>query len=84
MIGERGAAARLSLPETADSTADQFVIHPSLLDAAFQASLGPVQILPETLRCCRFPCGRQKYFSRLRKRCGRLSANRAIGQITER
>lgn len=40
MIGERGAAARLSLPETADSTADQFVIHPSLLDAAFQASLG--------------------------------------------
>ncbi|MDJ1630938.1 polyketide synthase dehydratase domain-containing protein [Bacillus velezensis] len=40
MIGERGAAAWLSPLETADSTADQFNIHPSLLDAAFQASLG--------------------------------------------
>ncbi|XXT21475.1 SDR family NAD(P)-dependent oxidoreductase [Sorangium sp. So ce429] len=40
--GEREALARLRLPESVARTAGEYVLHPSLMDAAIQASIGAI------------------------------------------
>jgi polyketide synthase PksN len=42
LVGERQVLAKLSLPSTVSPTAEQFVLHPSLMDSALQASIGLV------------------------------------------
>ena len=39
-VGQGQVLARLSLPSSVTNTRDQFVLHPSLLDAALQAAIG--------------------------------------------
>jgi len=39
-VGQRQALAKLCLPSTVSTTQHQFVLHPSLMDAALQASIG--------------------------------------------
>ncbi len=39
-IGDHEVLAKLTLPASVSKTKDQFTLHPSLLDAAFQASIG--------------------------------------------
>jgi polyketide synthase PksN len=39
-IGQNQVLARIVLPSTVTNTRDQFVLHPSLMDAALQASIG--------------------------------------------
>ena len=39
-VGQGQVLARLSLPSSVSATKDQFVLHPSLLDAALQAAIG--------------------------------------------
>jgi acyl transferase domain-containing protein len=41
-VGERQVLAKLSLPSAAAETPDQFILHPSLMDSAWQASIGLV------------------------------------------
>ncbi|MCP4626217.1 MAG: SDR family NAD(P)-dependent oxidoreductase, partial [bacterium] len=39
-LGEGRALAKLALPSSASDTADQFILHPALMDSALQASIG--------------------------------------------
>ncbi|MFC1851060.1 SDR family NAD(P)-dependent oxidoreductase, partial [candidate division CSSED10-310 bacterium] len=39
-VGEDQALAKLTLPSSVSHTADRFILHPSLMDSAFQASIG--------------------------------------------
>jgi amino acid adenylation domain-containing protein len=39
-VGENQVLAKLSLPSSVSGTGDQFVLHPSMLDSALQASIG--------------------------------------------
>ncbi|HML90575.1 MAG TPA: SDR family NAD(P)-dependent oxidoreductase, partial [Methylomusa anaerophila] len=48
-IGKDQALARLTLPSSVANTQDQFVLHPSLMDAALQASVGLTLYAGETL-----------------------------------
>jgi acyl transferase domain-containing protein/ubiquinone/menaquinone biosynthesis C-methylase UbiE len=40
VVGEEQVLAKLSLPSSVSDTQDQFVLHPSLMDSALQASIG--------------------------------------------
>ncbi|HYD80798.1 MAG TPA: SDR family NAD(P)-dependent oxidoreductase [Paucimonas sp.] len=71
-LGERQLLAQLSLPAAAGSTGDAYLLHPSLMDSALQASIGLMDdsirrsrrpFLPfalETLRVVA-PCTREMY-----------------------
>ncbi|MCY7797672.1 polyketide synthase dehydratase domain-containing protein, partial [Bacillus spizizenii] len=38
--GENGVLAKLTMPPVISDTVDHYVLHPSMIDSAFQASIG--------------------------------------------
>ncbi|QXG62898.1 polyketide synthase dehydratase domain-containing protein, partial [Bacillus spizizenii] len=39
-IGKNGVLAKLTMPPVISDTEDHYVLHPSMIDSAFQASIG--------------------------------------------
>ncbi len=73
-IGSNQALAELRSPSFLEETADQYVLHPCMLDSALQATIGLKCTQMITSCHCRSPLKNWTFSARARQACGRMSA----------